>query len=94
MFLSDKISPLDFLNDLMIYLEDFDFDDLDGDGESITVIKSNKTYLINYHGTTKQIWVSSPLTWAHHFHVVDDVWVSTRGPMLLSELINNELVKP
>ena len=58
----------------------------------IDSIKNNSTYIISIHSPTSQIWLSSPLSGAHHFEMFSDRWISTRDKKLrLLELITKEL---
>ena len=58
----------------------------------IDSIKNNSTYIISIHSPTSQIWLSSPLSGAHHFEMFSDMWISTRDKKLrLLELITKEL---
>jgi frataxin len=47
-------------------------------------------YVINKHGVTRQIWVSSPFTGAHHFHFTDNTWHCTRTDIRLEDFLLNE----
>lgn len=52
--------------------------DLDFDGRSLTIeISDSAVFLVNFHQPTEQIWLSSPVTGAHHF-AYDHHWLSTR----------------
>ncbi|MBS0271615.1 MAG: iron donor protein CyaY [Proteobacteria bacterium] len=60
--------------------------------EALTVtLSSGQQYLLNKHGVTRQIWLSSPFTGAHHFYHKGEEWVCTRTNVSLSELLLNEL---
>jgi frataxin len=65
--------------------------DVDQAGESATIVSDSGIYLLNYHGTMDQIWMSSPKTGAHHFCWDGNVWMSTRAPISLEDLIAQEL---
>ncbi len=59
--------------------------------ESLTITLPNKRqYLINKHGVTRQIWLSSPFTGAHHFQLKDGQWRCTRTDILLEDLLIGE----
>jgi iron donor protein CyaY len=47
-------------------------------------------YLINKHGVTHQIWVSSPFTGAHHFKYKEGSWVSTRTDESIEAFLQHE----
>lgn len=65
-----------------------DVDLLDG---TLTVILPNQhQYVINKHNITHQIWVASPFTGAHHFHLKEEEWCSTRTGISLQEFLMNE----
>lgn len=53
-------------------------------------LPSGQQYLINKHGVTRQIWVSSPFTGAHHFHFKNDRWRCTRTNIFLEDLLIEE----
>jgi frataxin len=79
---------LDFL---LLRLEGAGFD---GDCDGCSLIfhaKDGKPYLLNYHGVTRQIWLASPLTGAHHFRLQEGRWVSTRSSDNLISLLEDEL---
>lgn len=65
-----------------------DVDLLDG-GVSAKLPK-NHEYVINKHGVTQQIWLSSPFTGAHHFRYVEGAWRCTRTDVPLEVLLQNE----
>lgn len=56
----------------------------------IITLPSDKHYIINKHGVTQQIWVSSPFTGAHHFTYQEGTWVCTRTVISLENLLTNE----
>ena len=56
----------------------------------IVILPGNNQYLINKHGVTKQIWVSSPFTGAHHFSYQEGKWLCTRTGELLGDLLRAE----
>jgi len=50
------------------------------------------TYVVNKHGPTKEIWLSSPKSGAWHFASDDGAaWHSTRGTEELTALLSAEL---
>lgn len=63
--------------------------------ENILYIANNKSqYVINKHVPTRQIWVSSPKTGAHHFYFMDQKqdWINTKDENItLNQLIKEEL---
>ncbi len=68
--------------------------DVDIDGGVLTIeLASGGCYVINKHNPNRQIWVSSPLSGAHHFDY-DEArrqWVSTRSDATLAGLLASEL---
>jgi frataxin len=85
---AEACKMLDFL---LLRLEGLGFDG-DCDGYSLTFhTKDGKTYLLNYHGVTRQIWLASPLTGAHHFRLQEGHWISTRSDDNLISLLEAEL---
>ncbi len=59
--------------------------------EVLTVtLPTGQQYLLNKHGITRQIWLSSPFTGAHHFYLNEGEWRCTRTDIRLSELLLNE----
>ncbi len=63
--------------------------DLLDDTLSVT-LPQGRQYLINKHGVTRQIWVSSPFTGAHHFQLKNGQWRCTRTNILLEDLLIEE----
>lgn len=65
--------------------------DIDLYDDALTVnLPQNRQYVINKHGVTRQIWVASPFTGAHHFHFKDGEWRCTRTDIRLEDLFLNE----
>jgi frataxin len=64
-------------------LEDSDgFDDIDlTDGVLQAETEAGKTFILNRHVPLKQVWLSSPVSGAHHYAWDDGSgeWLSTRG---------------
>lgn len=59
--------------------------------DTLTVtLPDQSQYVINKHGMTKQIWVASPFTGAHHFYLKEGRWRCTRTGECLEDLILNE----
>ena len=75
---------------------------LDGDIE-VDLVENNlnveledqRIFIVSIHEPTKQIWLSSPISGAHHFHLVDEdkiTWESTRNSdIYLLDIILKEL---
>lgn len=65
--------------------------DVDLLGDALTVIlPTRKQYVINKHGVTQQIWVSSPFSGAHHFRYSQGIWTCTRTGIRLEDLLEKE----
>ena len=45
-------------------------------------LEDGKQYVINKHGPNKEIWLSSPVSGAAHFKLLDGQWRSTRQPQV------------
>ena len=66
------------LNQIFDWIDQNNAFDADINGLELIAKTHRGTYQINYHGVTKQIWVSSPLSGAHHFEYIAPNWLSTR----------------
>ena len=55
-------------------------------------LDDGRIYIINKHSPNRQIWLSSPLSGAHHFSFDQDagVWASTRDAGQLINLLEDE----
>ncbi len=67
---------------------DFDFDQ---EAQKMTVHTPKGILLINWHGVAKEIWVSSPVSGAHHFMWDKIKWKNTRSDDIFIEQIKQEL---
>lgn len=67
---------------------DADIDLLD-DVLTVSLPKGHQ-YVINKHGVTRQIWVASPYSGAHHFHLKEGEWRCTRTNERLEDLLLTE----
>ena len=56
-------------------------------------LDDGRVYIINKHLPNRQIWLSSPLSGAHHFSFDGDAgaWISTRDSAQLISLLEDEL---
>tara|TARA_Y100000589_G_C27147981_1_gene627713 strand:+ start:1192 stop:1503 length:312 start_codon:yes stop_codon:yes gene_type:complete len=75
--------------------EDFE---VDFEEEVLKFEKDDQIYILSFHEPTSQIWLSSPISGAHHFELKDKKnsksWYSTRDIKLnLYDLILNEINK-
>ena|SRR3990172_2595781 len=80
------------LEQLSHFFENFWVDaDVDLFEDCLSVNLSNGLqYLINKHGVTRQIWVSSPFTGGHHFKQKQDIWINTRTSEQLEHFLQSE----
>lgn len=66
--------------------------DVDYQDNIITIeIESDKVFVINKHAPMKQMWLSSPLTGAHHYQYQQENWVDTKSQETLFDLLKNEI---
>ena len=70
--------------------------DVDFEGENLIIEVNNSTFVLSIHNPTQQIWMSSPLSGAHHFEYKEDgsehKWISTRDNSInLLEKLDMEL---
>jgi len=90
------MNPSDIAHNLLevisTKLEGVDELEVDFDGKILSIeTATGQQYLLNFHGPTNQLWLSSPITGAHHFEWIDDTWRSTRSPETLLHILRNEL---
>ena len=56
--------------------------DVDFEGENLIIEIDNSTFVLSIHNPTQQIWMSSPISGAHHFECKEEgrgfKWISTR----------------
>lgn len=69
----------------------YDFD-LEGDFLYIT-LPDRHVFLISVHYVWQQIWLSSPISGAHHFelNVSNNLWYDTRNNQRLDDFLISEL---
>ena len=83
-----------YLEKLMDFLEKRDVD-TEWDGASLTFVSPVHpgTYLLTYHGVQEQLWLSSPLSGAHHFRFMPEtqIWHHTRTDVPLETLLQQEI---
>ena len=70
--------------------------DIDFEGENLIIEIDSSTFVLSIHNPTQQIWLSSPLSGAHHFEYKEEgtgfKWLSTRDNSInLLEKIDMEL---
>jgi frataxin len=68
--------------------------ELDGDDRYLELsLPSGQVFLLNFHEPTQQIWLSSPVSGAHHYAFVDEEWRSTRVSETLLSRLSTELTQ-
>lgn len=70
------------------------FDELDlADGVLQAETEDGKTFILNRHVPLRQVWLSSPVSGAHHyaFDEAAGTWHSTRGGEALSDRLSADL---
>ena len=74
--------------------EDFEVD-YEDENLRIDSLKNNNVFIISIHSPTSQIWLSSPISGAHHFEKLSSnplIWVSTRDSNIrIFDLLKEEL---
>ncbi len=70
--------------------------DVDYEGENLIIEVNNSTFVLSIHNPMSQIWLSSPVSGAHHFQLKKSNegydWMNTRDEsILLFEKLENEL---
>ena len=93
-----KKKALDTLDDIFNLVESkFDNFEVDYEDENLRIdsLKGRGTFIVSIHSPTSQIWLSSPVSGAHHFEsksMKSVEWTSTRDTNLnLMQLIIKEL---
>lgn len=80
---------LKYLSDLCDALEENY--DADYANDNLVIKHEKGQFLLNYHGTMDQIWLSSPLSGAHHFAYQNNQWLCTRTGRTLEEILRKDL---
>ena len=70
--------------------------EVDFEGENLIIQINDSTFVLSIHNPTEQIWMSSPVSGAHHFEYKeegrDSKWISTRDNSInLLEKLDMEL---
>ncbi len=68
--------------------------DVDFDEENLKIENEEKVFVLSIHNPTYQIWLSSPISGAHHFELTNDKknWINTRDKKLnLIKILKKEL---
>ena len=83
------------LNSIFEMVENnYDYLDVDFEDENLKIEKEKQVFILSIHNPTLQIWLSSPISGAHHFELVNDTneWIGTRDKNLnLIEMLQKEL---
>ena len=83
------------LNSIFEMVEkNYDYLDVDFEDENLKIEKEKQVFILSIHNPTLQIWLSSPISGAHHFELVNDTneWIGTRDKNLnLIEMLKKEL---
>ena len=93
-----KKKAVDTLDDIFNLVEsEFDNFEVDYEDENLRIdsLEGRGTFIVSIHSPTSQIWLSSPISGAHHFESKskDSVeWISTRDTNInLKQLLIKEL---
>ena len=93
-----KKKAVDTLDDIFNLVEsEFDNFEVDYEDENLRIdsLEGRGTFIVSIHSPTSQIWLSSPISGAHHFESKskDSVeWISTRDTNInLEQLLIKEL---
>lgn len=84
-----KAKALKYLSDLCDSLEDSY--DADYANDNLVIQHTSGQFLLNYHGTMDQIWLSSPLSGAHHFIYKNGQWLCTRTSNTIDAILKEDL---
>lgn len=85
----NKAAAFKYLQDLCDKFEhDWDTDYTEG---ALIIEHPKGQFLLNYHGTMDQIWLSSPITGAHHFIYNSHQWLCTRTQKELESILRQDL---
>ena len=81
------------MNKLSDYLSGFSNIEVDELSDGLSILSPKGQYLLNYHSIAGQLWLSSPLSGAHHFALKANDWVCTRQGVLLNDLLEEEFMQ-
>ena len=70
--------------------------DVDFEEENLKIQCGENTFILSIHNPSSQIWLSSPISGAHHFTLITEKdfksWTSTRDKKIkLFDILQNEL---
>ena len=94
-----KIEAKKILDEIFSFVEiEFENFDIDYEDENLVIqtLDEKKTFIISVHEPSSQIWLSSPISGAHHFEKDKNSlnWMSTRDQnIILHKLLKSELKK-
>ena len=74
--------------------KNYDYLDVDFEDQNLKIEKDEKIFIVSIHNPTSQIWLSSPISGAHHFEFINSTneWIGTRNKNLnLIEMLEQEL---
>lgn len=54
-------------------------------------LADRRQFIVNKHAPNREIWLSSPVSGAHHFAWAAETWRSTRGPETLEGCLSADL---
>ena len=92
-----KIEAKKILDELFSFVEkEFENFDVDYEDENLVIqtLDEKRTFILSLHEPSSQIWLSSPITGAHHFEKDKSSlnWISTRDKnIILHKLLQSEL---
>ncbi len=93
-----RLKAEELMDNLLDYFEGQIGNDaeIDFDGEALKIeFEDGRTWLLHIHYHLTQIWLSSPVSGAHHYQMDENgAWVNTRvsDKTSLQELLNSELL--
>ena len=89
-----KIEAKKILDELFSFVEkEFDNFDVDYEDENLVIqtLDEKRTFILSLHEPSSQIWLSSPITGAHHFEKDQSSlnWISTRDKNIIFFILFN-----
>jgi frataxin len=93
----DKSEYLQIIDDLLRTLEgkyedSLAFEEVNLNGGVLTLeLNNGSVFVINKHEPTQELWLSSPLSGAHHFKYIETSWQSKAGEFFA--ILYEELAK-
>ncbi len=79
--MSFETAAKEILESLFKQIDDLygDKADVDENSDSLTVyFENDQTWLVNIQLHHQEIWLSSPITGAHHYKLKNNQWINTR----------------